>query len=204
MSLWLPPARRDDTGSVATGEPRPALFLDRDGCLIEERHYLADPAAVTLLPGVGDALRRARTAGYLLIAVSNQSGLGRGRFTIAELEAVMARCDELLVAAGAGLDAYFYCPHAPADHCPCRKPALGLLAEAARRFAWDPRRSWVIGDKQSDVDLGIRAGIGALLVRTGYGSAEERRLAGRSARDAVTVVDDLSAAVAGILAGGAP
>ncbi len=190
MSRW------PETPLPPPGAPAPTLFLDRDGVVIVEKDYLRDAGQVELFPGVTEALRRARDAGCLLVGVSNQSGLGRGHFQPADLEAVMARLDALLRAAGVPLDGFFYCPHAPEAACACRKPAPGLLAEAARHFAWDPARSWVIGDKISDVDLALGAGLRACLVRTGYGSQQERRL---GERKDVLVADDLLAAVVAIL-----
>ena len=202
MSLWLSPDRPVTTGdaSAAAGPARPALFLDRDGCLIEERHYLSDPEQVVLIPGVTTALRRAREAGFLLIGVSNQSGIGRGKIDEHQLDAVMSRLSDLLAAADAALDAFFYCPHAPRDRCDCRKPAPGLLEEASAQFAWDRATSWVIGDKLSDVDLALGAGLAAALVRTGYGRAEEAVWRARDATGGrVLVADDLAAAVSAIL-----
>lgn len=180
--------------------PRPVLFLDRDGVLIRDRDYLADPAGVELLPGVVAALREARDAGYLLIGVSNQSGLGRGYFTEAQFETVMRELDRQLTGAGAPLDGFFYCPHAPDEGCRCRKPLPGLLEEAATSTVWDPKLSWVIGDKKSDVQLGRDAGLGGCLVRTGYGQRQEeevRRLYGGDGR--VLIEEDLKAAVDSIL-----
>jgi D-glycero-D-manno-heptose 1,7-bisphosphate phosphatase len=201
VSRWCPPARSPSRLEDAD-TPRPTLFLDRDGCLIVDRHYLSDPAGVVLMPRAGEALRAARAAGYRLIGVSNQSGLGRGFFSADAFAAVMRRLDTLLRDAGAGLDAYYYCPHAPSDRCACRKPATGLLDEAAADFTWEPDRSWTIGDKLADVDLGLAAGLGAVLVRTGYGEAQEPLLAGRTERDDVIVADDLAAAVVAVLARG--
>lgn len=192
--------------SPPPGPPRegPALFLDRDGVLIVERDYLADPAGVELVPGVGPALARAAAAGWTLIGLSNQSGLGRGRFGQAELEAVMARVDAELAAQGVTLDAMYYCPHAPGDGCRCRKPGPGLLEEAAAAFRWDPARSWVVGDKASDVELGRRHGLGGILVATGHGAAEAAAVAARFPGDPrVRMAADLPAAVAGVLAGDA-
>ena len=124
----------------------PALFLDRAGVLIVDRDYLADPGGVEMVPGVPKALVQAAAAGYALIGLSNQSGLGRGRFGPAQLAAVMSRVDAELAGHGAELDAMYYCPHAPADQCRCRKPGPGLLEEAAASFEWPADRSWVIGD----------------------------------------------------------
>jgi D-glycero-D-manno-heptose 1,7-bisphosphate phosphatase len=188
--------RWPEASSPPPGVERPTLFLDRDGVVIVEKDYLHDAGQVELFPGVIEALRRARDAGYQLVGVSNQSGIGRGHFTTADLDAVMNRLDALLRAGGVALDAFFYCPHAPQDSCACRKPAPGLLAEARRELTWDPARSWVIGDKISDVDLALGAGLHACLVRTGYGSQQERRLGERAP---VLVADDLLAAVAAIL-----
>lgn len=195
MSRW--PAV---TPPSASDEPRPTLFLDRDGVIVVEKDYLSDPAHVELVPGVATALRRAREEGWQLVGVSNQSGLGRGRFGLDDLERVMTRLSELLVRAGCPLDAFFYCPHAPDEGCRCRKPGPGLLEEAARELAWDPRSSWVIGDKVSDVDLALANGMRGILVRTGHGREQE---AGLGRREGVVVCDDLPGAVAHIL-GSAP
>jgi D-glycero-D-manno-heptose 1,7-bisphosphate phosphatase len=216
MTRWIPeasaraaeigakvadPAAADAAPAATTptelAGPPPILFLDRDGVLVVEKDYLSDPAEVALIAGVPAALRRARRAGFRLVGVSNQSGLGRGRFNLADFAAVMTRFDALLAAAGCPLDGFYYCPHAPAVGCRCRKPQPGLLIEAAADLAWDPARAWMVGDKLSDVDLALDNGLRAVLVRTGYGREQEARL---GERRGVTVVDDLAAAVAAILA----
>lgn len=180
--------------------PRPTLFLDRDGVLISDRDYLADPTGVELLPGVPAALAQARSAGFVLVGVSNQSGLGRGYFSHDQFRAVMQELDRQLAEAGTPLDGFYYCPHAPDEQCRCRKPLPGLLEEAARSAAWDPRTSWVIGDKKSDIQLGRDAGLGGCLVRTGYGAGQEARVRELYADDArVRIADDLAAAVECIL-----
>lgn len=183
----------------ATPRVGPVLFIDRDGVVIVDQDYLADPAGVELLPGVPAALAKAAAAGFALVGISNQSGLGRGRFGFAELESVMRRVDEVLAGAGVMLDAMYYCPHAPADGCRCRKPGPGLLEEAAAAFTWEPAASWVIGDKASDVALGRRHGLGAVLVGTGYG-AHERSLVDEAWPGDVRVLHaaDLAGAVAAI------
>ncbi len=193
MSRWPvdPPSACDLT-------PRPTLFLDRDGVVVVEKDYLSDPGQVTLEAGVADALRRARDAGYQLVGVSNQSGLGRGRFGPEELAAVMTRLDEIMAAAGCPLDAFFYCPHAPDDGCRCRKPRLGLLEEAWRERRWDPARSWVIGDKVSDVDLAAAAGLHGGPRPHRSRREQEARLGDRR----VLVCDDLAAVIAHILKDG--
>ena len=184
--------------SATTSPPppgSPALFLDRDGVLVVEKDYLCDPDEVQLVPGVSEALGRARAAGYLLAGVSNQSGIGRGRFTTAQFVAVMERMTALLQESR--LDDFYYCPHSPDHGCRCRKPAPGLLEEAARHHQWDPGRSWVIGDKISDLDLALGANLRPALVRTGYGREQEQLLGER--RD-ILIADDLASAVDRILA----
>lgn len=194
MSTWKAPC------SVNQVTARPALFLDRDGVVIADENYLGDPAMVRLLPGVGAAMAAARKAGYLLIGVSNQSGIGRGYFSENEFEQVMQRLEELLGREGVTFDSFHYCPHAPDAHCSCRKPQPGLLEEAQGYHSLDLNRSWVIGDKSSDVALGRAAGLGSVLVRTGYGICQEPAVREKWAGDPrVLVADDLPAAVQAIL-----
>jgi D-glycero-D-manno-heptose 1,7-bisphosphate phosphatase len=192
MSIWKRPE-----GAMKTG---PALFLDRDGVVIADENYLADPGRVRLLPGVAETLVQARDAGYLLVGVSNQSGIGRGYFGIPEFEAVMSRLDELLAAHGVRFDSFHYCPHAPDRECSCRKPLPGMFQEASSLLSLDIQNSWVIGDKESDVAFGRGVGMGAVLVRTGYGARQEEKVRSRWGGDCrVLVADDLPAAFARIL-----
>ncbi|MBS0208474.1 MAG: D-glycero-beta-D-manno-heptose 1,7-bisphosphate 7-phosphatase [Planctomycetes bacterium] len=170
---------------------RPWILLDRDGTLIVERHYLADPAEVELVAGAGDALRRLRELGCGIVLVTNQSGVGRGRFSLAQLAAVHQRLESLLAAEGAALDGVFFCPHVSEDRCTCRKPAPGLARQAAERFQIDLAASFVIGDKALDIEFGQGIGATTVLVRTGYGAETEREGAARPD----VVVDDLPAAV---------
>ncbi len=193
MTVW-----RQPTTPLAPG---PVLFLDRDGVVVEDRHYLADPDDVVLVPGAAAAMARARQAGFRLVGVSNQSGLGRGLFGREALAAVMRRVDDLLAAAGAGFDAFHYCPHAPDESCRCRKPAPGLLEDAAVFVPYRAEESWVVGDKGSDVELARRAGLGAVLVHTGYGAGQADAVAAAHGDDPrVLQAADLAAAVAAILA----
>jgi D-glycero-D-manno-heptose 1,7-bisphosphate phosphatase len=137
-------------------------------------------------------MARLTRAGYLLIGLSNQSGIGRGKFTLEQHAAVMKRLESVLAAAGVGFDGFFFCPHAPAEGCSCRKPAPGLLDEAARSYHWDPAVSWLVGDKASDVELGLAAGLRAALVRTGHGREHEKEVRQRwSGREDVVLMDDL-------------
>lgn len=181
-------------------EGRPVLFLDRDGVIIRDRHYLSDPDLVELIPGVPEAMIKAREAGFLLVGVSNQSGIGRGRFTEADFVAVMTRLDEMQAATQAPFDGFFYCPHGPDQNCSCRKPLPGMLDECSQKCSWQAPGSWVIGDKMSDVQLGRRAGLGSALVRTGYGREQEEKVRAAHGNDPdVFVADDLNSAVHEIL-----
>ena len=136
----------------------PAVFLDRDGTLIEDQGYPRDAARVRLLPGVSAALRGLRDAGFSLVVVGNQSGIGRGIITEDEARAVHDRFVDLLAEAEIELDGVKYCPHAPWEDCACRKPSPALLLEAADELGIDPAASFMVGDKCSDVEAGRRAG----------------------------------------------
>jgi D-glycero-D-manno-heptose 1,7-bisphosphate phosphatase len=152
------------------GGGRPALFLDRDGTLNVDTGYVDRPDRVHLLPGAAAAVARARARGFLVVVISNQSGIGRGYFDAAALEAVNARLRELLAGddPGAVLDALYVCPHAPPvpgqAPCDCRKPAPGLILRAAREHGIDLARSWMVGDKPDDVAAGRAAGTRTVLI----------------------------------------
>lgn len=158
-----------------TAPARGAALLDRDGTLIAERHYLADPEGVELLPGVVDGLRRLRELSLALVVITNQSGIARGLFDEAALARVHERLAALLAAEGVRLDGVYHCPHAPSDACACRKPGIELAERAAHDLDLDLGRSFVIGDKQADVDLARALGVPGILVRTGHGEDELRR-----------------------------
>jgi D-glycero-D-manno-heptose 1,7-bisphosphate phosphatase len=144
-----------------------AVFFDRDGTLMEEVHYCADPARVRVYPGVPDALRQLKDAGWRVFVVTNQSGIGRGLFPEEQYHAVHR---EFLRQLGEGLvDASYYCPDPPGVPSACRKPAPGMLLKAAAEFAIDLSASYIVGDKAADIECGRRAGAGAILVLTGYG-----------------------------------
>lgn len=155
----------------ASRGPRRAIFVDRDGTIIEERHYLRVPDEVVLVPGAAEALRRFRRAGFLLFVVSNQSGLGRGMISPAEHEAVHRRFLDVLRAEDALPDDVRYCPHAPEAQCLCRKPATGMLPGDWQGEAVDWRQSVVIGDKPSDLALAENAKAMGYLVLSGHGRA---------------------------------
>ena len=183
---------------VPDGDRRPAVFLDRDGTLTEERVYAATPDEIVLLPGAGAAVRTLNESGVPAVLVTNQSGVGRGLFTLGDLHAQHERLEALLHAEGAHLDGIYFCPHPPDANCRCRKPAPGLLESAARDLGLDLARSFVIGDRADDVLLGERFTAGGLLVLTRYGRdmlAEGAVIEGR-----VTVFPEVHAAVRHALA----
>jgi D-glycero-D-manno-heptose 1,7-bisphosphate phosphatase len=145
---------------------RPAAFLDRDGTIIVDRHYPADPDAVELLPGAAEAVRMLNGAGLLVVVVTNQSGIGRGYYGATEFEAVQQRMLEMLASAGAHIDATYHCPHAPdaLPPCDCRKPFDGLFRRAAADLAIDLRASCFVGDRSRDVAAAGGFGARAFLI----------------------------------------
>lgn len=165
------------------------VLLDRDGTLIQERNYLARVEDVELLPATGRGLHLLSQAGLGLVVLTNQSGLSRGYFDQAALNAVHARLIQLLANEGVSLDGIYVCPHAPDDGCDCRKPKIGLAQRAAAELGFDPATSFVIGDKPCDIELGRCLGATTFLVRTGYGSLWERE-----SPQADFIVDDVLAA----------
>ncbi|HET9328554.1 MAG TPA: HAD family hydrolase [Candidatus Eisenbacteria bacterium] len=178
---------------------RSAAFLDRDGTLVREVGYLSDPADLEILPGVPQALRHLQAAGLALVVISNQSGVGRGLFSISRVYDAMARLRRRLRAEGVEIDGIYFCPHRPEAGCACRKPGSLLLERAAEDLGLTLRDSYMIGDKRLDVETGHRVGARGLLVRTGYGRDEEQR-EGTPIEAPDAVCDDLSAAADWILA----
>jgi D-glycero-D-manno-heptose 1,7-bisphosphate phosphatase len=148
-----------------------AVFFDRDGTLMEEVHYCADPAQVRVYPGVPEALRRLKEAGFRIFVVTNQAGIGRGLFTETQYRAVEA---EFLAQAGRDLiDGSYFCPDRPELASFRRKPEPGMLFEAAAEHAIDLAASFMIGDKAADVECGKRAGCRTIQVQTGYGREQD-------------------------------
>jgi len=167
--------------------PKPFLLLDRDGTIIEEKHYLRDPGLVVLLPGAKDAISRAFDMGWGVAILTNQSGVARGMMSLADVDAVHERLLELLEEPRLTKDHIFICPHGP-DECDCRKPLPGLVTQAMGRFEIDLPRSIVVGDRLRDLMMGRSVGAKTVLVRTGYGAREE----GEAGAETDLVVDDLS------------
>lgn len=173
--------------------PRRAVFADRDGTIIEDHHYIADPARVTLIPGATGALLRLREMGFALVIVTNQSGIGRGLYTLADYHRVAAEVERQLAGAGVVMDGTYFCPDGPGGDpdTTCRKPSPVMYRRAAADLRLETAGSWYIGDKRSDVLPARALGGTGILVRTGHGAREEGRVA-----DGFHVVDDLSAAMA--------
>ena len=179
----------------------PAVFLDRDGTVIEETGYLHEPGKVKLLPGAAQAIKQLNERGFLAVTVSNQSGIARGLYTVADYAAVQRRLAELLEAQGGGggahLDGAYFCPHHPrfTGPCECRKPGLKLFRDAAAALDIDLKRSWWVGDRLSDVQPARALGGKAILVAAGEGNLDQ----GQARAIGAKVVADLAAAVAEIV-----
>ncbi|WP_425093894.1 D-glycero-alpha-D-manno-heptose-1,7-bisphosphate 7-phosphatase [Tropicimonas sp. S265A] len=173
----------------------PAVFLDRDGTLIELVHHLTEPDDVRLIPGAAEAVKALRRAGFYIVIVTNQSVIGRGKLTEAGLAEVHAEMHRQLATEGTNVDAIYFCPLAPTIkdptviEDPMRKPGPGMLLQAAREHDLDLARSWMVGDTISDMLAGQNAGCRSLLVATGYGDRVPPDAPGITAR-----VPDLAAA----------
>lgn len=165
------------------------VLIDRDGTINVEKHYLSDPDHLELYPGVGAAIRRLNRLDLGVVVVTNQSGIARGYFDLARLEEIHTRLFALLEGEGAAIDGIYICPHGPKDDCSCRKPLPGMVEQAVADHQFDPARSFMIGDKEVDVELGHAVGAVSILVRTGHGT----EYVGNTKAD--HVVDDLPEAV---------
>ena len=171
-------------------------LIDRDGTVNVDKHYLSDPDQLELIPGSGEAIARLNKAGWGVVLVTNQSGIGRGYFGLDRLEQIHVRLHCLLAELNAHVDDIEICPHGPDQDCACRKPLPGMVESAVAKLGFDPKQAVMIGDKEADVGLGHAVGAVSYLVRTGYGKNCE------AATEADYVVDDLAAAVDMILARG--
>lgn len=146
---------------------RPAVFLDRDGTIVHDTGYVSAPEKVRLIAGAAAAIRRLNEAGWMVIIVTNQSGIGRGYHTEADFQRTQARTAELLAADGARVDAVYFCPHDPErEQCDCRKPRTALHRRAAEEHGLDLARSWYIGDRWRDVAMANELGGNGILVPT--------------------------------------
>ncbi len=143
-----------------------AIFIDRDGTLIEEVNFLHRVEDLRYFPFTDEAIRLLKGNGFLVIVVTNQSGIGRGIYTENDMNSIHEQIQNDLTEK---LDAFYFCPHLPNEGCHCRKPNLGMIESACTDFAIDLENSWVIGDKNLDVELGFKAGLKTAMVMTGYG-----------------------------------
>ncbi|MCD6501224.1 HAD family hydrolase [bacterium] len=177
--------------------PNGAVFLDRDGTVIVDAHFLGDPERIEFLPGAVEAIKRLNEIGIEVVILTNQSGVAKGYLSIEQVEAVNARLLKLLEERGAKVAGIYYCPHHPEGSVPkyrldCwnRKPNPGMALQAAKEHGIDLRKSFVVGDKLSDMQLAHNIHAAGILVRTGEGAETESQLAGGEA-----VFDTLSNAV---------
>jgi D-glycero-D-manno-heptose 1,7-bisphosphate phosphatase len=181
---------------------RPAIFLDRDGVVIEDVHYLASPSQAQFVPGSADAIAALNRAGWPVVIVTNQAGVGRGLFTIDAVHAVHQHLAEQLAGYGARIEAFYFCPHHPSAElpeyrtaCGCRKPSPGMLKQAAQELGLDLANSWMVGDRETDLQAGAAAGTRTILVRTGYGATTDITTLDRSALKLELVASNLADAV---------
>lgn len=183
---------------------RRAVFLDRDGTINVEREYLHRIEDFAFIPGAPEAIARLKQAGFLVIVVTNQSGVARGYYPREAVDRLHERIRHLLRSHETGIDGFYVCPHHPTEgtgdyriDCDCRKGAPGMLLQAARDHGIDLGRSFMVGDKLADIEAGAAAGCRSLLVRTGYGTKDEPLVATRF--PGTRVCKDLAAAAEDIL-----
>lgn len=161
------------------------VFLDRDGTINQEVNYLHRPEDLEILPGVVEAVKMLREAGFRIVVVTNQAGVARGYYTCQDVEKLHEYLNEVLEKDGAGIDHFFYCPHHPVHgvgeykrECSCRKPGIGMFQMAEQYYQIDKEHSYMIGDKLLDVEAGRNYGVHSILVGTGYGAAIYREMQG--------------------------
>lgn len=150
--------------------------MDRDGVIIEEKNYLSDARKIKILQKVPQAIKLLNQNNFLVIIISNQSGVGRGFFTKEKVEKINTRLINLLSKKGAKIDKVYFCPHTEEDKCQCRKPAPQMIYNAVKEFNIDLKKSYVIGDKPCDIEVGKKCKCKTILVRTGYGQKYESQL----------------------------
>lgn len=184
---------------ATTVPPRPAVFLDRDGTIAEEMGYMNHPSRFHIFPFAAAAIQRLNHAGYPVIVVTNQSGVARGFFPEELVQRINEQMVRELAAAGARVDAVYYCPHNLASNCDCRKPKTGMLERAAREHNLELAGSWVVSDRYADVQMAHAVGGRGILVLTGYGRGEYEWNRTAWPRQPDAVVETLADAVKVIL-----
>jgi histidinol-phosphate phosphatase family protein len=155
---------------------KPAVFLDRDGTIIFDKHYLRFPKQVKVYSFAAAAINKLRAAGFKIIVVTNQSGIGRGMFSQDDYEKVNKRFIRALKEKGAKVDAVYHCPHVDEDRCSCRKPAIGMAVAAAKKFNIALDKSYAVGDSARDVELGFIMGAKGIMVLTGHGKKQRGKI----------------------------
>ncbi len=196
----LPPFRRERELQIKNMNKHPsfaAVFIDRDGTINEDVDYLNKVDELRLISGAGAAVKRINQAGLKAVVITNQSAIARGYLSEEGLLAIHEKLVRLLAVDGARLDGVYYCPHHPDDGCNCRKPASGMVLAAAKDLDVDLKKSYIIGDKISDIQLGYNLGLTSILVMTGYGRGQKELLSPRIRPD--FIADDLYHAVEWIL-----
>ena len=151
---------------MTNGQPQKAAFIDRDGTLIEEVNFLSRVEDLRVFDFTSEAVGMLKAAGYLILVVTNQSGIGRNIYDEAAMNSIHEAMQEQLAGS---FDGFYFCPHLPCDGCDCRKPGLGMINAARKDFEIDMENSWMIGDKHLDVETGVNANVKTAMVMTGYG-----------------------------------
>ena len=169
--------------------PQKTIFLDRDGTLIEEVNFLSRVEDVRLFPFTCEAVDLLRSNGFQLIVITNQSGINRALFEEAAMHSIHRQIQHELDNA---IDAFYFCPHLPNAGCRCRKPNLGMIEAAKQDLPIEMTSSWVVGDKDLDVELGLNAGLRTVLVETGYGRDHAKTLIRQPERVAANLLEAAS------------
>lgn len=158
--------------------PVPAVFLDRDGTINVEKNYLYQVQDWEWISGAREAIKLLRDCGFLVVVITNQSGIARGYYTSDDVSALHRHVDEELLKIGAGVDAYYWCSHHPdfGSNCNCRKPSPGMILQAVKDLNINVATSWMVGDKAIDIQAGLAAGVKSLLVQTGYGVIDMKKV----------------------------
>jgi D-glycero-D-manno-heptose 1,7-bisphosphate phosphatase len=176
-----------------------AILCDRDGTLIEDEHFLSDPGKIRWIPGVLGFLAQLKQQNVKVLTITNQSGVARGYFQPQAIAAIHSQLDKDVKKKGGEIADFYYCPHHPQGcvsrysyACDCRKPEPGMFVQAMREHNLQAERCWVVGDRLRDLEPGLKLGMKAFLVETGYGMQAKRELGEKSYRDRVTVIPSLS------------
>ena len=169
---------------------KPALFLDRDGVLIHYIPYLSHPDQVKIPDGGGRALRKWQDRGFLLIIISNQSGISRGYFSSKDVQLIHAKIQLEYAKFGVNFTEFFVCPHQPSECCICRKPSPYMLLQAAKKYDIDLQKSFFIGDSDSDLECAVQAGCNPILLLTGRGEETLQKLS--NSQKLIPIYSDLS------------